>query len=140
MKIIKSYSNNDIFKIFLINLLIHFVSFCNLYLILTILKIKLSFSILLLLYFFYYLSGIFQIFPGGLGIRELLFFLLSNIANLNTDDLLNLSIFITSFNIIFSIIIYFILSYLFFMGPFSNLSFALDPKIAPTKKKNNIFS
>ena len=102
---IKTLSSVDYFKLILINLCIHLVSFLNLFIILSILKIKLSLIILLFFYFFYYLSGIFQIFPSGLGIRELLFLFYAYKQNLNTNDFLNVSVTITSFNIFLSFVI-----------------------------------
>jgi len=112
-KIIESFSKSSFLLLVLVNAGVHLVSFFNLFLILLLLKIKLDFLILLILYLFYYLSGILQIFPNGLGIRELLFFFLANLANLNSDNLINLSIVITSLNfLISSIIIIFFSIYL----------------------------
>jgi len=101
-KIIDSFSKSNLLLLVLVNAGVHFVSFFNLLFILLLLKIKLDFLILLILYLFYYLSGILQLFPNGLGIRELLFFLLATFANLNVNNLLNLSILITSLNFLIS--------------------------------------
>ena len=110
------------------------------YLILTILKLEFNLLTLLIIYFFYYLSGVFQIFPGGLGIRELLFFILSQVSYVNAADLINLSIFITSFNIVFSLLIYFIIYLILGPNKLSNLFLAELPVIAATTKKNKKFS
>jgi len=138
--IIKSFLMKDFFLLFLANISLHAVSFFNLYLILTTLNIEFNLYILLTIYFVYYLSGVLQIFPGGLGIRELLFFILSQVSYINGDDLINLSIFITSLNIIFSFLIYFIINFVLGSAKISNLFLAPQPKIVARRKINKILS
>lgn len=138
--IIKLFLMKDFFLLFLANITLHTVSFFNLYLILTTLNIEFNLYILLVIYFVYYLSGVLQIFPGGLGIREFLFFILSLVSYINADDLINLSIFITSLNIIFAFLIYSILHFVFGSTKLSNLFLAPLPKIVASRKINKILS
>ena len=138
--IIKSFLMKDFILLILTNISLHLVSFLNLYLILTTLNIEFNLYILSTIYFVYYLSGLLQIFPGGLGIRELLFFILSQISYINGQDLINLSIFITSLNIIFSFLIYFIMYLVLGSTKLSNLFLAPQPNIVARRKINKILS
>lgn len=105
---------NSLFKIFFCNIILHLLSFFSFFQIILFFEIKIDFKILLLLYFTNYISGLFQVFPGGLGIREFMFIILSNLTNSDQNVFLNLSIFLTSFQIFAAIIIYFCLYYFLF--------------------------
>ena len=105
---------NSLFKIFFCNIILHLLSFFSFFQIILFFEIKIDFKILLLLYFTNYISGLFQVFPGGLGIREFMFIILSNLTNSDQNVFLNLSIFLTSFQIFAAIIIYFCSYYFLF--------------------------
>lgn len=113
-KILNYQTYNSLFKIFFCNIILHFLSFFSFFQIILFSEIKIDFKILLLLYFTNYISGLFQVFPGGLGIRELMFIILSNITDSDQNVFLNLSIFLTSFQIFAAIIIYFYSYYFLF--------------------------
>ena len=105
---------NSLFKIFLCNIILHTISFFSFFQIILFFEIKIDFKILLLLYFTNYISGLFQVFPGGLGIREFMFIILSNITDSDQNVFMNLSIFLTSFQIFAATIIYFYSYYFLF--------------------------
>jgi uncharacterized membrane protein YbhN (UPF0104 family) len=106
------YDWKKYFKISLITILIHFLSFISFFFILFFLNFHLSISQLFILYFVHYLSGLFKIFPGGIGIRELSFYVVANTINLDLEKIVRLSLFLTTFNILFSILIL-VLIYIF---------------------------
>jgi uncharacterized membrane protein YbhN (UPF0104 family) len=106
-QILNNQSYISLFKILLCNIILHLLSFFSFFQIILFLEIKIDFKTLLLLYCINYISGLLQIFPGGLGIREFMFIILSNITNSDQNAFLNLSIFLTSFHILAAIIIYF---------------------------------
>jgi uncharacterized membrane protein YbhN (UPF0104 family) len=99
-------------KISLAIILLHFLSFTSFVLILFFSNLNISIFHLFILYFIHYLSGLFQIFPSGIGIRELSFFVVANTINLDVEKVVHLSIVFTSFNIFFSTLIL-VLIYIF---------------------------
>ena len=112
--IINYQTYNSLFKVFFCNIILHLLSFFSFFQIILFFEIKINFKILLLLYFTNYISGLFQVFPGGLGIRELMFIILSKTTNSDQNVFLNLSIFLTSFQIFAATIIYFYSNYFLF--------------------------
>jgi len=85
--------------------LIHYLSFTGFFLIIHYLNVKISTINLFVLYFIKYLSGLFQLFPSGMGIREFLFFAVASTMNLDVETMVHLSLVFTTFNISFSIFI-----------------------------------
>ena len=85
--------------------LLHLLSFTSFVLILFFSNFNISFFHLFILYSIHYLSGLFQIFPSGIGIRELSFFVVANTINLDVEKVVHLSLVFTTFNIFFSILI-----------------------------------
>ena len=114
----KQILNNQLyiglFKILLCNIILHLLSFFSFFQIILFLEIKIDFKTLLLLYFTNYISGLLQVFPGGLGIREFMFIILSNVTNNDQSVFVNLSIFLTLFHIFAALIIYFYSYYFLF--------------------------
>jgi len=105
---------NSLFKIFFCNIILHVLSFFSFFQIILFFEIKIDLKILLLLYFTNYISGLFQVFPGGLGIREFMFIIFSNMTDSDQNVFMNLSIFLTSFQIFAAIVIYFYSYYFLF--------------------------
>jgi uncharacterized membrane protein YbhN (UPF0104 family) len=99
-------------KISLTTILLHLLSFTSFVLILFFLNFNISIFHLFILYFIHYLSGLLQIFPSGIGIRELSFFAVANTINLDVEKVVHLSLVFTTFNIFFSILIL-VLIYIF---------------------------
>ena len=93
-------------------ILLHLLSFTSFVLILFFLNFNISIFHLFILYFIHYLSGLLQIFPSGIGIRELSFFVVANTINLDVEKVVHLSLVFTTFNIFFSILIL-VLIYIF---------------------------
>ena len=101
----KLYDLKKYLKITSTIILIHFFSFTGFFLVLLYLNIKISALHIFILYFVNYLSGLFQIFPSGLGIREFFFYIVATAINAEVEPIVHLSLVFTTFNIFFSILI-----------------------------------
>jgi hypothetical protein len=105
----KFYHLKKYLKITATVILIHFFSFTGFFLIIHYLNIKISAIHFFVLFFINYLSGLFQLFPSGMGIREFLFFTAASTMNLEVETMVHLSLVFTTFNISFSILILFLI-------------------------------
>jgi uncharacterized membrane protein YbhN (UPF0104 family) len=101
----KNFSFPRYISVFFINIFIQLISIIGFFFVFYILNIKISIQDFLILYLFHYLSGLIQLFPSGLGLREFLFYFSSNFINLKLDILISLALIFTITNILISILI-----------------------------------